>query len=234
MAGFQIIPAVDMLDGNVVRLLKGDYDQVTPYGTDPVAAARRWQDAGAGIVHMVDLGGARTGEPDFSMWEKLGDAGIRFQAGGGIRSRESAERVLAAGAERVVMGTAAVYEPEKLAGLGESVVAAVDVKDGRATGSGWTDEGRDLGEVLDRLAEVGVARLLVTGIGRDGTLEGPDMELTASVTNDARFAILASGGVSELADFDRLVALGCEGVIVGKALYERRFTLEEALERTAR
>ena len=233
MGILQIIPAVDVLDGAVVRLFKGDYNEVTAYGSDPVATAQSWQESGAGIVHVVDLAGARTGQPDLGLWTALGEAGVSFQAGGGIRTRESAEQVLAAGATRVVMGTSAVWAPEKLAGLGQQVVAAVDVRDGLATGSGWTDDGRELSVVLDDLSAVGVTRLLVTGIGRDGTLEGPDMALTRTVVEDSRFATIASGGVGQLADLDRLVALGCEAVIVGKALYEKRFTLEQALARVA-
>ena len=233
MGILQIIPAVDVLDGAVVRLLKGDYNEVTAYGSDPVATARSWQASGAGIVHVVDLAGARTGQPDLGLWTALGEAGVSFQAGGGIRTRESAEQVLAAGAARVVMGTSAVWAPEKLAGLGPQVVAAVDVRDGLATGSGWTDDGRELSAVLDDLSAVGVVRLLVTGIGRDGTLEGPDMALTRTVVQDSRFATIASGGVGQLTDLDRLVELGCEAVIVGKALYEERFTLEQALARVA-
>lgn len=230
----EVIPAVDVLDGKVVRLLRGDYTRVTEYGSDPVEAARSWLAEGAQRVHVVDLEGARSGQPDYALWEALGAAGIRFQAGGGIRTAEIATRVLESGAERVVMGTAAVWEPQRLAGLGERVVASVDVRGGKATGEGWTDEGRSLEEVLDGLAEVGVVRVMVTGIGRDGTLEGADIDLTRAVVADGRFAVIASGGVGTLADLDPIAALGCEAVVVGRALYDHRFTLAEAQARLGR
>ncbi|HEX2152777.1 MAG TPA: 1-(5-phosphoribosyl)-5-[(5-phosphoribosylamino)methylideneamino] imidazole-4-carboxamide isomerase [Acidimicrobiia bacterium] len=227
----EVIPAVDVLDGKVVRLLRGDYARVTEYGSDPVETARSWVDQGAQRVHVVDLDGARSGEPDLSLWSKLGRAGVVFQAGGGIRSASVARHVLEAGADRVVMGTAAVWEPERLASFGSDVVAAVDVRNGRATGSGWLDPGREIASVLDGLAAAGVVRVLVTGIGRDGTLEGVDLGLTRTVAQDGRFAVIASGGVGALSDLDPLAALGCEAAVVGRALYDRRFTLAEARSR---
>lgn len=228
----EVIPAVDVLEGRVVRLLRGDYDQVTVYGDDPVEAVRGWIRQGATRVHVVDLDGARTGTTDLGLWSALGGSGLRFQAGGGIRDAVTARAVIEAGAERVVMGTAAVWEPDGLSGLGESVVAAVDVRGGRATGAGWLDRGRDLRDVLEGLAGAGVLRLLVTGIGRDGTLEGADLTLTRRVAEDGRFSVIASGGVGGLDDLDALENLGCEAVIVGRALYERRFTLAEARRRS--
>jgi phosphoribosylformimino-5-aminoimidazole carboxamide ribotide isomerase len=227
----QIIPAVDVLDGAVVRLLHGDYDLVTVYADDPVAQAKTWTDGGAALVHVVDLKGARTGDPDRDLWERLADAGISFQVGGGIRSAELARMALDCGASRVVMGTAAVWDPGILAQVGEPdrVVAAVDVKGGRATGAGWLDEGRVLEDVLDGLAAHGCVRMLVTGIGRDGTMEGPETELLRTVLGDGRFHIIASGGIGTVGDIAAVARMGCEGVIVGRALYERRFTLGEAL-----
>lgn len=227
----EVIPAVDVLDGKVVRLRRGDYAQVTEYGSDPVDVARGWLEQGAVRVHVVDLVGARSGETNLDLWERMAAAGVLFQAGGGIRTAEQARAVLALGAERVVMGTAAVWEPSALEGLGESVVAAVDVRGDRATGAGWLDDGRDVAEVLDHLAAVGVERLLVTGITRDGMLTGPDIQLTEQVVADRRFKVIASGGVGGLDDIDRLSDLGCEAVVVGRALYESRFTLADALDR---
>lgn len=229
-----MIPAVDVLEGKVVRLLRGDYTRVTEYGSDPVATARRWMDEGARRVHVVDLDGARTGEVDLLLWKRLAGPGVTFQAGGGIRRSADARRVLEAGAERVVMGTAAVWDPLSLDGLGDQVVAAVDVKGGKATGEGWQDSGRDLDAVLEGLAEARVGRVLVTGIGRDGTLGGADVELTRQVVEDNRFAVIASGGVGTLGDLESLAALGCEAVVVGKALYERRFTLADVIARFGR
>ncbi len=228
----QVIPAVDVLAGRVVRLREGDYEQVTDYGDDPVAVARRWMTEGATLVHVVDLEAARGGSPDRSLWQHLANAGIRFQIGGGLRSPELARAALAAGADRVVLGTAAVWEPDVIARIGDParVVAAVDVRGGRARGIGWTDEGRDLDEVLRQLRAVGVRRLLVTGIDRDGTMGGPDLELLTRVRDLAPdLALIASGGVGSLDDLRAVAALGCEAVVVGKALYEGRFRLADAV-----
>ena len=227
----EIIPAVDVLDGNVVRLMHGDYDRVTVYSDDPVAQCREWMDQGARLVHVVDLDGARTGEPDGVLWRMLSDAGIDFQVGGGIRTAATADLALGSGARRVVMGTAAVWDPEILGAVSEPerVVAAIDVRDGRATGAGWLDEGRDLDDVLGDLERVGVRRLLVTGIERDGTMEGPATELLERALTGGRFSVIASGGVGELEDLRAIESLGCEAVIVGRALYEHRFTVSEAI-----
>lgn len=231
MQMFDVIPAVDVLGGKVVRLMHGDYSEVTRYGDDPVAQAQAFVSGGARLVHVVDLEGARTGHPDTALWQRLSEAGARFQIGGGIRTADRANAAIACGAARVVMGTAAVWAPEVLAGVGEihKVVAAVDVRAGRATGGGWLDEGHEVGGVLDGLAEARVERVLVTGIETDGTMGGPDLSLLRRVVEDGRFAVIASGGVGSLDDIRTVAGLGCEAVIVGRALYEGRFTLEEAL-----
>ncbi len=228
----EIIPAVDVLAGSVVRLMHGDYGAVTRYGDDPVARVSAFLAEGASLVHVVDLEGARSGKPDDRLLTALAATGGRFQIGGGIRTAEAANRVLSKGAARVVMGSAAVWEPEVLAGVGEiqRVVAAIDVRKGRATGGGWLDDGRALDGVLDGVAGVGVQRVLVTGIDTDGTMDGPDLALLRRVMADGRFAVIASGGVGSLDDLRRVAEVGCEGVIVGRALYEGRFTLAEALE----
>lgn len=228
----EIIPAVDVLAGSVVRLMHGDYGAVTRYGDDPVARVSAFLAEGASLVHVVDLEGARSGKPDERLLTALAATGGRFQIGGGIRTAEAANRVLLKGAARVVMGSAAVWEPEVLAGVGEiqRVVAAIDVRKGRATGGGWLDDGRALDGVLDGVAGVGVQRVLVTGIDTDGTMDGPDLALLRRVMADGRFAVIASGGVGSLDDLRRVAEVGCEGVIVGRALYEGRFTLAEALE----
>lgn len=227
----QIIPAVDVLGGRVVRLLRGEYGEVTEYGDDPVARGAAWQAEGAELVHVVDLEGARTGRPDPALWTRLADAGVRFQVGGGIRDPETAATALRSGASRVVLGTAAVWNPAVLEQIGDParVVAAVDVRDGRATGSGWEEGGRDLAAVLDDLAARGVERLLVTGISRDGTMEGPELELLDTARRAGRFRIIASGGVGDLEDLRTIRRLGCEAVVVGRALYEGRFSLAEAI-----
>ncbi len=231
----ELIPAVDVLDGKVVRLVRGRYDQVTVYGDDPVAQARDWIAQGAALVHVVDLAGARDGHPDRGLWERLGGAGLRFEIGGGVRRASDAAAAVAAGAERVVVGTAAVWDRPTLgkmiAAVGaERLVAAIDVRGGRAAGAGWLDAGRDLGAVLPELAGAGLIRALVTGISRDGTMEGPDvalLEQAASLAPELR--LIASGGVGSLADLEALGGMPFEGVIVGRALYEGVFTVTEAL-----
>lgn len=227
----QIIPAVDVLDGKVVRLMHGDYDRVTVYGEDPVSQALEWMRQGAELVHVVDLEGARSGAPDESLWRRLADAGVVFQVGGGIRTSEVADRALEAGAQRVVLGTAAVWDPEILGNIPDPtrVVAAVDVRGGKATGAGWLDEGKNLADVLEGLSAAGIGRLLVTGIERDGTMEGPSTDVLLSTLRHGGFSVIASGGVGQLKDLDVIQRLGCEAVIVGRALYERRFEVSDAI-----
>ena len=232
----QIIPAVDVLDGKVVRLMHGDYDRVTEYGSDPVAQALEWMRQGADLVHVVDLEGARTGEPDPALWQRLAEAGVAFQVGGGIRTTELAAHALEAGAQRVVLGTAAVWDPEILGRIPDPsrVVAAVDVRGGKATGAGWLDEGKDLAHVLEGLSDAGIQRLLVTGIERDGTMGGPSTDVLLSTLRHGGFAVIASGGVGQLQDLDVIQRLGCEAVIVGRALYEGRFEVTDAIRYLSR
>lgn len=231
----EIIPAVDVLDGNVVRLRRGRQDDVTIYGTDPVRQARTWIEQGAERVHVVDLRGAFAGRWDAQLWSSLGAAGVPFQAAGGIRSAAAAAGAIASGAERVVVGTAAIWHQTELAAIlsavdSAAVVAAVDVRDGRATGRGWVDEGRPLDEVLAQLEDAGVRRALVTGIARDGMLTGPDLQLLSEVIELApNLSVIASGGIGSLDHLRQLTALPVEGVIVGRALYDQAFTLAEAL-----
>ena len=229
-----VIPAIDVLDGRVVRLRQGRYDDVTIYRDDPAAMLEAWSEQGAEIIHVVDLAGARDGSGDRELWERLGATGVRFQLGGGIRTIAAAQEVVASGADRVVLGTAAVWEPAVAAGVvdalgAESVVAAIDVRDGKATGAGWLDTGRELPVVLRDLVDAGVVRALATGISRDGTLEGPDTALLEQVSAAApELALIASGGVGTLADIALVAGLDVEAVIVGRALYDGRFSFEEA------
>lgn len=226
----QVIPAVDILEGRVVRLLYGDYGRVTRYSDDPVEVAEQWVIQGAELVHVVDLSGARSGDPDQRIWEKMAHAGLPFQVGGGIRNAVTARAALAAGAQRVVMGTAAVWNPKALGEVEqiERVVAALDIRGGRARGAGWLDEGRSVAKAVEGLRQAGVGRVLVTGIERDGAMTGPDLELLRRVQRLSNMAVIASGGVGDLSDLKAVATLGCEAVIVGRALYEKRFTLAEA------
>jgi phosphoribosylformimino-5-aminoimidazole carboxamide ribotide isomerase len=229
-----VIPAVDMLDGKVVRLRRGRYDDVTVYGDDPARQLLDWGEQGARIVHVVDLAGARDGAGDRAAWRRLGATGVPFQIGGGIRNLETALAVIESGAARVVLGTAAVWEPEEVsrivAGVGaEHVVAAIDVRGNMATGAGWLDEGRALGDVLSDLATAGVVRALATGITTDGTLTGPDLSLMRNVISLApEMALIASGGVGTLDDIRAIAGLDVEAAIVGRALYDEKFTFARA------
>jgi len=229
-----VIPAIDVLDGRVVRLLRGSYEAVTVYDEDPVAVGRRWREEGAALLHVVDLGAARGDPPDRALWAGLAAAELPFQIGGGIRGGATAQAAVAAGARQVVVGSAvvagAVAEVVDAVGPGR-VVAALDVRGGRAHGSGWRDAGVPLEEAAATLRRAGVRRALVTGIERDGALTGPDLALLGHVATTAPFlTLIASGGVATLADLRSLSGLrAVEGAIVGRALYEGAFTLGEAL-----
>ena len=175
----QVIPAVDVLAGRVVRLQEGDFEKKLSYGDNPVAMAMHWIEEGAELVHVVDLNGARTGQPDPLLWKGLAAEGIPFQIGGGIRTVASAQNAVRAGAQRVVLGTVSVWQPELLreiiGALGpDRVVTAVDVRAGKAFGEGWLDKGRELTRVIAGLISTGVQHALVTSVGRDGTMQGPD------------------------------------------------------------
>ena len=231
-----VIPAVDVLDGAVVRLFQGDYDDVTIYDDQPAIVASRWVARGASIVHVVDLEGARSGTPSPRMWRDFGDAGTPFQVGGGIRDAASAELAIRSGASRVVIGSAAVHDTAALAAIVEAVgdgavVAAIDVRAGRAVGSGWLDGGVTLPVVVERVVGAGVGTALVTGIERDGALDGPNTEILETVREIAPdLSLIASGGVGSLDDLAMLRDNGYEAAIVGRALYEKRFSLEEAIK----
>jgi phosphoribosylformimino-5-aminoimidazole carboxamide ribotide isomerase len=230
----QIIPAVDVLDGAVVRLQQGRFDRVTTYGDDPVSVVAGFVSEGAEVVHVVDLGGARSGEPNHALWARLGDAQVPFQAAGGIRDAAGAEEILAFGAVRVVTGTTAVWNEAELramvAAAGPALVVAVDVKYGQAVGAGWADSGRPMHAVVASAVEAGAARLMVTSVAGDGMLSGPDLALLSDIVGAARLPVIASGGVGTIDDVTAVRGLGVEAVVIGRALYEGRFTLTEALE----
>ena len=230
----QVIPAVDVLDGAVVRLLRGDYEKVTRYGDDPVAVVEKFVSEGAALVHVVDLAAARSGESDGTLWRLLGAAGVPFQAAGGIRTAADAEAAVAGGAARVVSGTAAVWDPRTLQSMADAVgserlVAAIDILGAKAFGAGWTDAGRPVEEVVAGAVTAGAGKLMVTGISSDGALEGPAYGVIGQVAATAGVPVIASGGVARLSDFERLLPLGVEAVVVGRSLYEGRFTLAEAM-----
>ncbi len=235
----ELIPAIDVLDGAVVRLRQGRADDVTVYGDDPSSQLRTWAEEGASLVHVVDLSGAIAGSWNHNLWEALGRTGVAFQAGGGIRSLDAAVETIAAGAARVVLGSTVVWDPALLTSIvtrvgADRVVAAIDVRDGMAVGAGWTDAGQPLDRVLDQLAAAGVVRALVTGIAGDGMLTGPAFDLLGhSIDRLPDVAIIASGGVGTLDDLRLLRSLPLDGVIVGRALYEGAFTVREGMQTLA-
>ena len=231
-----VIPAIDILDGQAVRLLRGDYEAVTVYHDEPVSLGMAWNDAGIDLLHVVDLDAARGRTPSVvGVIEGLSSKGIRCQVGGGIRTPGNAVEMVAAGADRVVVGSAFVDKD----GLGEGiattigpdkVVAAIDVRAGRAVGHGWTRGGTPYGDVVKRTLDAGVRTLLVTAIEVDGTMEGPAVNLLESVASiDPSIRLIASGGVGTLDDIRGLASGSCEAIIVGRALYEGRFSIEEAI-----
>jgi phosphoribosylformimino-5-aminoimidazole carboxamide ribotide isomerase len=229
-----LYPAVDILDGQAVRLVRGDFDERTVYEHDPLDAALAWVQAGARALHVVDLDGARDGEPRNldAIREICAQAGVPVQVGGGLRARGHVDAALEAGAARVVVGTAAYEDPEMLAGAlaahGDRVAVAVDVRGGRVSAAGWTrDTGVEPLAALERLADTGVAAFVYTNVDRDGMLEGPDVEEARRVAAAVNGSLVWSGGIGELSHLEALAALPLEGVIVGKALYERRFTVAE-------
>ncbi len=233
-----LYPAIDIRGGQAVRLLQGDYARETTYDADPVDAAKRWADEGAEFLHVVDLDGAKAGEPrNLDAVRRIAAAvDCPIQVGGGLRDAESAAAVLDAGAERVVIGTAALRDPaflaETLERHGERVVVSVDARDGKVALAGWTEAGEEgVVEAVAELSSRGVARFLCTAIEVDGTMEGPAIPELNRIAGATEAQVIASGGVGSLADLEALVRIDApnvEGAIVGRALYERRFTVAEA------
>ncbi len=230
---FEVIPAIDVLDGRVVRLSQGRRQAVTLEGGDPVALARRYRDEGASRLHVVDLDGAFDGAPSDALLEELVAAtGLPIQVGGGYRTLDAIAGAVAAGADRVMIGTAALepgFLERAIARLGDVVVVAVDVRDGLVTTSGWTETSRTTAsELAERCAAVGVRRLLVTSTRRDGSLAGPDVDLLAEIVA-VGLPVIAAGGIASLDDLLAVRELGCEAAIAGSALLAGRFTLREAI-----
>jgi phosphoribosylformimino-5-aminoimidazole carboxamide ribotide isomerase len=211
----EVIPAVDVLGEGAVRLERGDYDSVVERAGEPVALARRWLGAGAKRIHLVDLDGARSGRVRPELVQVVAALGIPVQASGGIRSVEDARALLEAGADRVVVGTAAWPDPAQWFELGEALVLALDVRDGEVRTAGWT-VGTGI-RFEDALARAGERRMLVTAIDRDGTLAGPDLELVREAVA-AGGRVLAAGGIRSVEDVEAIAAVGAEAAIVGRAL----------------
>ena len=235
----RIYPAIDILDGKAVRLKQGRVSEATIYG-EPLEMAAKWVAKGAEWLHVVDLDGAFEGAPkNIDILREMAAAvsSAKIQAGGGIRSMATVENLLDAGIQRVVLGTAAVQNPDFVKhALGEhthSIAVGIDARDGNVQVSGWKHDS-NIGaiELARRLEDLGARLVIYTDIARDGVLEGPNIEATKEMLDSTNLSVIASGGVSSIADVQRLSELDnwrLEGVIIGKALYEGRFQIEEAL-----
>ena len=236
MSYLEILPAVDVKDGRAVRLVQGELSAETAYG-NPLEVALEFQAAGAEWLHLVDLDAAfGRGENSALLAEVVGKLDIKVELSGGIRDDESLRRALATGCTRINLGTAALENPEWTAKIiqeyGDRIAVGLDVRGHVLAARGWTKEGGDIFETIERLERDGCARYVVTDVTKDGTLQGPNVQLLQEVCAVTKKPVVASGGISSLADIESLMALnaiGVEGAIVGKALYAGAFTLQEAL-----
>ena len=240
-SGPRLLPAIDIRDGRAVRLVQGDYSRETRYDADPVDAAKRWIDGGAEVLHVVDLDGARSGAPEnLEIVGRIAGLGVAVQTGGGLRDRSSVEAAFAFGAERAVLGTSAQRDPDLLAELaelyGERIVASVDARGAKVAVEGWEKAtSTSAEEVVERLGARGVSTFVYTPVEVDGTLEGPGLEgiggiLAACEASGSK--LIYSGGVGSLQDLIALRDLrapSLDGVIVGRALYDGRFSVAQAL-----
>jgi len=232
-----LYPAIDIAGGKAVRLVQGDFDAQTVYGDDPLEAARTWVEAGAHFLHVVDLDGARSGMPqNLHQLERIaGELAVPVQYGGGLRSPQAVADALQAGARRVLLGTAAINDmaflDEVVAAHGEHIVVSIDTRAGFVSTAGWTETSKAPAEqVIERLQDRGVQTFVFTDVDRDGMLEGPDLDGVRRLATVVRGRLLCSGGIAAREDLVALAALrqaNLAGVIVGKALYERRFTVAE-------
>ena len=236
----QVIPAIDLLDGHCVRLHQGDYGRVTRFSDDPVAQAREWQRQGATRLHLVDLDGARSGEPrnDGAVQAIAAALEIPVQLGGGVRTAERAEQLLGWGVDRVILGTVAVENPQLVRDLAGRhpgrIVVGIDANEGKVATRGWIEQSTvEATALAASLDGTGVAAIISTDIATDGTLEGPNLAALRAMAQATALPVIASGGVGSLTDLLSLLSLeplGVEGVIVGRALYDGRVELAEALQ----
>ncbi|MBV9229607.1 MAG: 1-(5-phosphoribosyl)-5-[(5-phosphoribosylamino)methylideneamino]imidazole-4-carboxamide isomerase [Chloroflexi bacterium] len=236
-----ILPAIDIKDGHCVRLYQGDYAQVTTYDRDPVQVALRWQEAGASWLHIVDLDGAAQGQPVIA--ELIGRiraaTTLHIEVGGGMRSLEHIEQILNLGIDRVILGTVALTDrtllQNALARWNERIVVGIDARDGWVAISGWRETSRVMATTLAaELSAAGVQRFIYTDIARDSTLRGPNLNALAEMQRATSRPLIASGGVSSLADLRALAASGVEGAIVGKAIYTGDVDLATAIREIER
>jgi len=234
-----IIPAIDLKNGKAVRLTQGKFDQETIYGQDPVAVAKNWEAQGAELIHIVDLDGAQTGEVANldAILQIQKEVSTPLEVGGGIRNTGTIDKLLSNGISRVILGTRVVEDPNFLNGIlsewAEQIAVSIDCANGKVTKKGWTEisniDGKDLAR---QLADLGLQTLIYTDIARDGVLVGPNINGIKEMLSVIDISVIASGGISNLDDIKALAALNTPqltGVIVGKALYEQKFTLKEAI-----
>ena len=234
----QVIPAIDLRGGRCVRLRQGDFEQETVFGDDPTAMAERWASEGAARIHLVDLDGAKSGQPVNveAVTEIVRQVGVPCQLGGGVRDQATIAAWLEAGVDRVVIGTQALRDPDWFARMAETypgrLLLGLDAQDGRVATQGWLElsgvAALTLAKQFDGLPMAGI---IYTDIARDGTLEGPNLPAIDALAQSVKTPVIASGGVGELSDVERLTALPIAGCIVGRALYEGRFSLGEAIKR---
>lgn len=235
----EIIPAIDLLDGACVRLHQGDYDQVTRFSENPVAQALSWQSQGATRLHLVDLDGAKRGEPinDAAVRAITAALDIPVQLGGGVRSLERAEELIAFGLDRVILGTVAIEQPALVQELAQRhpgrIVVGIDANDGRVATRGWIEQSDVLAtDLAKQFSAAGIAAIITTDIATDGTLAGPNLEALRTIAQCSAVPVIASGGIGCMADLLSLLPLeplGIAGVIIGRALYDGRVDLAEAI-----
>jgi len=234
-----ILPAIDLSGGEVVRLLHGDYYQKTVFTIKPAEAARSFRDAGARVMHVVDLDGAKSGMAENAdvIEEIVRESGLFVEVGGGIRNPDTVKKYLDAGVGRVILGTAALRDPEFLedmvAAYGEKIAVGVDIKNGMVAVSGWLeDDGVRYEDFLDRLEKLGVKNVIVTDISKDGAMQGTNRSLYKEISEKYTFDVTASGGVSTLDDIRALAEMKIYGAIVGRAIYNGSIDLKEAVKLT--
>ncbi len=236
-----LIPAIDLMGGKAVRLAQGERDRVTTYSDDPVGLAQGFARAGAGCIHVVDLDGAFEGNPTqreivVNICRAAAQHGVRVQTGGGIRDAATVEALIAAGVDRVVLGTLAIKEPATVEALckkhPDRIVVAADARDGMVAVSGWTEASEVTAlQLAQSSARWGAAAVLHTDVSRDGMQGGPAVDATAAIQREVSIPVYASGGVGSLEDIEACARANIAGVVLGRALYEGAFTVEEALTR---
>ncbi len=232
----EIIPAIDILEGRCVRLYQGDYQKSEVFSADPLEVAVGWYEAGARLLHLVDLDGARSGEPkNLKVIEAIArSVPVHVQVGGGLRDRNSMLAVLGAGVSRIILGTVAVESPQLVADICAEfpgqVLAGIDAREGKVATKGWLNTSEIMATDLAlRMAKIGIAGIIYTDIYRDGTLQGPNLEALKHLVETVDVPVIASGGISSMEDLFNLLALGVKGAIIGKAIYTGNLDLKTAI-----